>query len=76
MGGGWWRRRPAARVVPALAEREKQREQERQDQQPVADRTSIAAAPADGAQHKADRDGQHVDDDDVLSGRNIACSAM
>ena len=53
-------------LVAALAEREEQREQQDQDQQPVADRHVDGDRAARRAQHEADRDHQDVDDDDML----------
>ena len=59
--------------VPPLAQREKQRQQDRQDQQPVADRDVDRDRAGDRAQHEPDRDRQHVDDDDVLERPGIEC---
>ncbi len=53
-------------LVPAFGERHEEREENRADEQPVADETSIATAPADGTEHEPDGQRQHVDDDDVL----------
>ena len=53
-------------LVPPLAERQEQRQQDRQDVEPVADRHVDHHGAGRGAQHEPDRDRQHVDDDDVL----------
>ncbi len=53
-------------LVAPLAQREEQRQQDRQDQQPVADADVDHDGARRRAQHEADRYGQHVDDDDVL----------
>ena len=52
--------------VPPLAEREKQREQDRQHVQPVADRDVDDDRTGRGTHHETDGNRQHVDDHDVL----------
>ncbi len=53
-------------LVATLAEREEQRQQDRQHVQPVADRHVDGHGPGGRPQHEPDRDREHVDDDDVL----------
>ena len=58
-------------LVPALAQRQEQRPQHRQDEQPVADRDVDRDRAGDGAQHEADGNRQHVDDDHVFQRAGI-----
>ena len=53
-------------LVPPLRQGKKEREQNGQDQQPVADRHVDRDRASGRAQHEPDRDRQHVDDHDVL----------
>ena len=53
-------------LVPAFRQRNEQRQQNRADEQPMADLDVDRHRSADRPQHEADRNRQHVDDDDVL----------
>ena len=53
-------------LVTALAERQEQRPEDRDEQQPVADRHVDDHRAGRRAKHEPDRDREHVDDDDVL----------
>ena len=53
-------------LVAPLAERQEQRQQDREDVEPVADRDVDRHGARGRAQHEADRDRQHVENDDVL----------
>jgi two-component sensor histidine kinase len=52
--------------VAPFGERDKQRQQHRADQQPVADLDVNRHRSGDRAQHESNRQRQHVDNDDVL----------
>ena len=52
--------------MPALRERDEERQQNRADEEPVADLDVDGDGTGHRAQHEADGDRQHVDDDDVL----------
>ena len=53
-------------LVPPLGQRDEQRQQNRADEQPVADDDVDHHGARDRAQDESDRNRQHVDDDDVL----------
>ena len=58
-------------LVAPLAQRQEQRAQHRQDEQPVADRHVDRDRAGHGAQHEADGNRQHVDDHHVLQRAGI-----
>ena len=70
--------------MAALAEREKQRQQRRADEQPVADRDIDRHGAGNRTKDESCRDHQHVDDHDVLqrqtntgsSGKRYAAATM
>ena len=53
-------------LVTALAQRQEQRPENGDDQQPVADRNVDDHRPGRRTKHEPDRDREDVDDDDVL----------
>ena len=53
-------------LVAAFRQRDEQRQQDRADEQPVADLHVDRDGAGHRAQHEPDGDRQHVDDDDVL----------
>ena len=58
-------------LVAAFAECDKQRQERGADEQPVADRYEDRGGAGCGAQREAGRDGEHVENDDVLEERRI-----
>ena len=57
--------------VPPLRQRDEQREQDRADEQPVADDDVDGDGACDGAQHETDGERQHVENHDVLQGTRV-----
>ena len=62
-------------LLPPLAECEKQRAEQRQQQQPVADRHVDRDGPRRRPQDESDRDRQHVEDHDVLEPAEYSASS-
>jgi len=53
-------------LVAPFGQRNEERQQNRADEQPVADFDVYDGGARDGAEDEPDRDRQHVDDDDMF----------